>query len=209
MKFKVGDKVVHPAHGAGFIAAIEEKDVLDEFNRYYVINLAVQDLKVMVPVRTADEIGLRSVATQKVSRSIFKILAGAPEDLPDDFKKRQADIIGRLREGDAESLAFVVRDMAARSRKKTYSPTEARLFEQARTMLSGEIALSLNAEVEKTLERIDVAGQKAADEAAAVEEAAAAKEAAAAEKVAAKEKAAAAKEAAAAEKAAASKDSDS
>lgn len=185
MKFKVGDKVVHPAHGAGVIAAIEEKDVLDEFNRYYVINLAVQDLRVMVPVRTADEIGLRSVATQKVSRSIFKILEGKAEELADDFKKRQADIIGRLREGDAESLALVVRDMAARSRKKTYSPTEARLFEQARTMLSGEVALSLNTEVERTLERIDAAGQKAgeaaeADEAAVAAEVAEAAEAAAA-----------------------------
>ncbi len=170
MKFKVGDKVVHPAHGAGVIAAIEDKDVLDEFNRYYVINLAVHELRVMVPVRTADEIGLRPVASQKVSRSIFKILAGEAEELPDDFKKRQADIIGRLREGDATSLAYVVRDMAARSRKKTYSPTEARLFEQARSMLSGEVALSLNVAVDQTLERIDAAGQRATDQTANEEE---------------------------------------
>lgn len=163
VKFKVGDKVVHPAHGAGVIAAIEDKDVLDDFSRYYVINLAVQDLRIMVPVRTAEEIGLRAVASQRVSRSIFKILSGRAEDLPDDFKKRQADIMGRLREGDAKTLACVVRDMAARSRKKTYSPTEARLFDQARTMLGGEVALSLNAAVEQTLEKIDAAGQKAAE----------------------------------------------
>ena len=65
--YKVGDKIVHPAHGAGVIAAIEQKDLLDEFNRYYVIELAAQDLRLMVPVRTAPDIGLRKVATKKHS----------------------------------------------------------------------------------------------------------------------------------------------
>ena len=42
-----------------------------------------------------------------------------------------------LREGSAVSLARVVRDMAHRGIEKTYSPTEARLYEQARGMLGG------------------------------------------------------------------------
>jgi len=153
--YDVGDKIVHPSHGAGIIRAVEEKDVLDEFNRYYIIELAAQDLRIMVPVRSADEIGLRRVATKRTSKSIFKILSGRADSLPDDFKKRQALIMDRLREGDTKSLARVVRDMAARSREKTYSPTEARLYDQARAMLSGEVALSLEESVESTLERID------------------------------------------------------
>ncbi len=154
-KYKVGDKIVHPSHGAGTIAAIEEKDVLDEFNRYYVIDLAAQDMRLMVPVRMAPEIGIRKVATKKKSREILKILASSPELLPDDFKERQALLGERLREGDLESLARVVRDMAARSQEKAYSPTEARLYEQARTMLGGELALVLGTEVEAALSRID------------------------------------------------------
>jgi CarD family transcriptional regulator len=153
--FKVGDKVVHPAHGAGVIAAVEQKDVLDDFNRYYVIDLAAQDMKLMVPVRMADEIGLRKVATKKGSREILGLVGSDPDELPDDFKKRQAEIHERLREGSAESLATVVRDMAHRSHSKMYSPTEARLFDQARTMLGGEIALALGMDVPKALERID------------------------------------------------------
>jgi CarD family transcriptional regulator len=153
--FKVGDKVVHPAHGAGIIAAVEKKDVLDDFNRYYIIDLAAQDMKLMVPVRTAEEIGLRRVATKKGSREILGIVSSEPEELPDDFKKRQAVIHERLREGSAESLATVVRDMAHRSHSKMYSPTEARLYEQARTMLGGELALALGMDVSKALDRID------------------------------------------------------
>ncbi len=153
--FKVGDKIVHPAHGAGVIALIEQKDVLDEFNRYYVIELAAQDMRLMVPVRTAEEIGLRKVASKRQSKQVLGILGGEAESLPDDFKERQALLTERLREGDLMSLAGVVRDMAARSQEKTYSPTEARLYEQARTMLGGELALVLSTEVEEALNKID------------------------------------------------------
>jgi len=153
--FKVGDKVVHPSHGAGVIAAMEQKDVLDEFSRYYVIDLAAQQMRLMVPVRTADEIGLRSVASKKHTRDVIQILGGEADELPDDFKRRQAELHGRLREGSAESLARVVRDMAHRGQLKTYSPTEARLYEQARSMLAGEIALAQDKEIEDALEQID------------------------------------------------------
>jgi len=153
--YKVGDKIVHPAHGAGIIAAVEYKDVLDEFNSYYVIHLAAQDMRLMVPVRMAGEIGLRRVATKKAAKEILAILSGEAEDLPDDFKERRAHLMARLREGDAESLAKVVRDMAARSHAKTYSPTEARLYDQARGMLSGELALAQGREVEAALALIE------------------------------------------------------
>jgi CarD family transcriptional regulator len=153
--FEVGDKIVHPAHGAGVIAAIEQSEVLDEFSRYYVIDLAAQDMRLMVPVRTAKEIGLRSVAGARKSKTVLKILEEDPEELPDDFKKRQALLTDRLRTGEAEELAAVVRDMAHRSQKKTYSPTEARLYEQARGMLAGEMALAQGKSVNDALEQID------------------------------------------------------
>ncbi|MFN2252057.1 MAG: CarD family transcriptional regulator [Anaerolineae bacterium] len=153
--YKVGSKVVHPAHGAGVISSVEQKDVLDDFNRYYVIDLAAQDMTLMVPVRMAEEIGLRRVATKKSAKQIMEILGSEAKTLPDDFKKRQALVHDRLREGSTEALAEVVRDMASRGHSKTYSPTEARVFEQARGMLGGEMALALGIEVATALSRID------------------------------------------------------
>lgn len=153
--FDVGDKIVHPNHGAGVIAAIEQSAVLDEFSRYYVIELAAQDMRLMVPVTMAGEIGLRSVAGERRARDILKILKSEPVALPDDFKARQAQVIGRIREGQAEALAEVVRDMARRSVDRTYSPTESRLYDQARTMLAGELALARGLPVEEVLAKID------------------------------------------------------
>jgi len=153
--YKVGDKVVHPHHGAGVIAAVEQSDLLDEFNRYYVIELAVQHMRLMVPVRMADEIGLRLVLAPDAWPCILDILDGDADVLPEDFKARQAHIHERLREGTAESLARVVRDMAHRGRDRTYSPTEQRLYDQARTMLSSELALARNTAVDQALLAID------------------------------------------------------
>lgn len=153
--FDVGAKIVHPAHGAGVIVAIEQHDVVDEFSRYYIIELAAQEMRLMVPLRTAEDIGLRPVASKTRATKVMRRLKADAEPLPEDFKKRQSYLTGRLREGDAESLADVVRDMAYRSLEKTYSPTEARLFEQAKTMLAGELALAQGIEVDTALERID------------------------------------------------------
>ena len=162
--FEVGDKVVHPTRGAGIIAAIEQKEMLDDFNRYYVIDLAAEDMRLMVPVRMAEGIGLRKIAPVRDADTILRVLCSAAVPLPDDFKARQAHLQERLKEGDAESLAMVVRDMAARSFIKTYSPTESRLYEQARTMLSGELALARDTDVEAALNLIDETVAPAEDE---------------------------------------------
>jgi CarD family transcriptional regulator len=153
--FEVGDKIVHPSHGAGVISAIEQSDVVDEFSKYYVITLAAQDMRLMVPVSMAEEIGLRSVAGERRARELMKVLKTEPQPLPDDFKARQAYVSGRIREGQAEILAEVVRDMAQRSLEKTYSPTEARLYDQARSMLAGELALARGIELADAVAKID------------------------------------------------------
>jgi len=51
--FEIGDKVVHPFHGAGVIISIEGKEFLEERGRYYVIDLLTCEGVVMVPVASA------------------------------------------------------------------------------------------------------------------------------------------------------------
>ena len=55
--FSVGDRVAYPMHGAGVIEAIEEKEILGELKRYYVLRFAVGGMKVMVPVGAVGEGG--------------------------------------------------------------------------------------------------------------------------------------------------------
>jgi len=39
LMFNIGDKVVYPMHGAGIIEAIEEKEILGDKKKYYVMNM--------------------------------------------------------------------------------------------------------------------------------------------------------------------------
>ena len=57
MPFSVGDKVVHPHHGPGWIAGIEHRELLDGTKRYYVIEVPGQRLTVHIPVGKVDEVG--------------------------------------------------------------------------------------------------------------------------------------------------------
>ena len=64
--FNVGDKIVYPMHGAGTIDAIEEKDILGEKQNYYIIKMP-GEVKVMVPISKASDIGVRSVIIYEVA----------------------------------------------------------------------------------------------------------------------------------------------
>ena len=58
--FNIGDKIVYPMHGAGTIDSIEEKDILGEKLSYYILRMP-GEVKVMVPIKNAEQIGVRSI----------------------------------------------------------------------------------------------------------------------------------------------------
>ena len=66
MTFNIGDKVVYPMHGAGIIEAIEEKEVLGEKQRYYIMKLPIGEMKVMIPMDNVD--GDRAAADHRPRR---------------------------------------------------------------------------------------------------------------------------------------------
>ena len=51
--FQIGDKVVHPMHGAGIVDSIVQKKVNGVMRDYYVLKLPVRAMVVMVPTETA------------------------------------------------------------------------------------------------------------------------------------------------------------
>ena len=72
--FKIGDKIVYPMHGAGVIESIEEKEILGEMQKYYVLKMPIGDMKVMIPTRNVDDIGIREVIGMEEVDKVFAIL---------------------------------------------------------------------------------------------------------------------------------------
>ena len=144
--FKVGDKIVHPAHGAGVVIGIETVDLLDGFSRYYIINPIASDIRLMVPVRMAQEIGLRqAVRLQEAFRTLD--LLGEPHmPLPEDYKERQAQIEERLKIGEFAAVMEVVRDLYWLQQTSSLTAKDTSLLDRARQLLVGELAVA--AEIE-------------------------------------------------------------
>ncbi len=139
--FDIGDKVVHPTHGAGQVKGIKEQDLLEQYQRYYIIDLAVDDRTLMIPVSNAEEIGLRSISREAVLSKVWHILSRAGEALSGDYKKRQERIQEKLKTGDVIKVAEVVRDLSTLKREDHLTSLDTRLLERAQQFLASEVAL--------------------------------------------------------------------
>ncbi len=178
--FDIGDKVVHPIHGAGLVTGIKKQDLLEQFHRYYVIDLAVDRRTLMIPVSKAEEIGLRSISQQAALAQIWHTLGTADEPLSDDYKERQKHIQEKLRTGDVIKVAEVIRDLSALKRDDHLTSFDTKLFERAQQFLACEVALAEGVQVSEAeqmiFETLDngvgsagVRGEEAAEEAAVAE----------------------------------------
>jgi CarD family transcriptional regulator len=140
--FDIGDKVVHPTHGAGLVKGIKEQDLLEQYRRYYVIDLTVDDRTLMIPVSNAGEIGLRSISREAALSKVWRTLSGAGETLSDDYKKRQKRIQEKLKTGDVIKVAEVIRDLSNLKHEDHLTSFDTRLFERAQQFLACEVALA-------------------------------------------------------------------
>ena len=113
--FNVGDKVIHPAYGAGMILDIEEKRIGEQESAYYVIELLTQAGTLMVPVSRATDLGLRLPVEQ--ADHVLTVLTSQPGALSNDHRERQELISVDIRSGDVLKISEAVRDLAYRERE--------------------------------------------------------------------------------------------
>ena len=69
--FQVGDKVVHPMHGAGIVDSIVQKKVDGVVRDYYILKLPNRSMVVMIPTDSSDEIGVRPVVDREQADQVL------------------------------------------------------------------------------------------------------------------------------------------
>jgi len=121
---------------------IKKEELLEQYHRYYIIELAVDDRTLMIPVSRAKEIGLRSISQQAVLFQVWHTLGATAETLPDDYKKRQERIQEKLKTGDTIKVAEVIRDLSTLKREDHLTSFDAKLLERAQQFLACEVALA-------------------------------------------------------------------
>ncbi len=155
--FNVGDKVVYPMHGAGVIEAVEEREVLGERQRYYILRIPLGDMKVMVPLSSVQEVGLRSVINGDDVKKVYEILAGGKTRMSSNWNRRYRANLEKIKSGDVFAVAEVVRNLTSRDREKGLSTGERRMLENAKQILISELVVAQEAQedqVEKSIEEI-------------------------------------------------------
>lgn len=157
MGFRVGDKVVHPSHGAGTISGIETHTInADSSSSYYVISLmAASSRRVLVPVNNVLMIGLRSAMVRSKANEVLEVLNGRPVPCSNNFTERQSHLSQMFKSGDPKVWAELARNLYWRGLKKKLSATDQEYFNRARDMLAGEIALAEGCTIEAAIKRIE------------------------------------------------------
>lgn len=167
--YQVGDKVFHPIHGAGTIVEVRERRSLGNPHRYYSISLLSQPKTVlMVPVKTAQEIGLRPPLPRSDLDQVWGVLGERPEPLPTDHEQRYELLRDRLRDGNALHIAAALRDMAWREEtERRLTKQGKQIYEESLLLLAGEVAIVQDGDLNAAQAQIEEALRKSVREDAA------------------------------------------
>jgi CarD family transcriptional regulator len=134
-----GDGIFHPSYGAGVIIEVQEQQIAGIERRYYAIELVNDHGTLMIPVDRAELAGLRPAIRD--AKVIAKVLAGEPQPLDDDHRKRQAELTNKIRSGEPTQVTEVLRDLAWRGHDGSLTERDQKLKAEAVNLLAGELAL--------------------------------------------------------------------
>ncbi|HMA59934.1 MAG TPA: CarD family transcriptional regulator [Halanaerobiales bacterium] len=153
--FEKGDKVVYPNHGAGTIVDIEVKEILGEEKKYYIMELPIGEMRVMIPVHKVEEIGIRDVIDEEEAENVFHLLKGEKSKMSQNWNRRYRANMEKLKTGDIYEVVEVVRNLTIRDMEKGLSTGEKKMLSNARKILISELVLAKDMSEEVVVEKID------------------------------------------------------
>ena len=112
--FQVGDKIVHPMHGAGVIDSIVTKKVNGVVREYYILKLPVGGMLVMIPTSNSEEIGVRPVVDKDEADRLIASMPDIEVDMTQNWNRRYRENMMRIKSGDLLEVAKVVKGLMLR-----------------------------------------------------------------------------------------------
>lgn len=140
LKFKVGDKVVYPNHGIGVVKEIRDQQIRGETSTFISLEILATDSVVMVPVRNSEAVGLRKLLPRTRVRQVLDKLRDAKVAVPNDWKGRYQENLDKMRTGDLEQVAEVLKNLTYLNEIKTLSYRERKMLDRARALVVSELA---------------------------------------------------------------------
>jgi len=153
--YRLGDKIVYPMHGAGVIESVEEKEVLGEKKKYFIIKMPVNEMKLMIPVDNVENIGVRKIIATEEVEEVFDILKEDSSLNKLNWNKRYRANMDRMKSGDIFEVARIVRSLTYRDQEKGLSTGEKKMLSNAKQILISELILAEDSSSEEIETRIN------------------------------------------------------
>ncbi|MDZ5610877.1 CarD family transcriptional regulator, partial [Bacillus pseudomycoides] len=130
-----------PMHGAGIIEAIEEKEFSGEKQQYYVIKMAISNMQVMIPTSKILSSSIRPVTNILALKHIIHIFQYGESDRLLPWKQRYKVNTDKIKTGEIQECAEVVRDLMRMKKEKVLNASEKKMLDNAYEFLISELGL--------------------------------------------------------------------
>jgi len=147
--YQVGDKIVHPMHGAGIVDEIVERTIDGQTETYYALRLVLERVVLYIPVRTSGALGVRPVCSAEAAQELLGRLPALEIEADGNWNRRYRENMDRLRSGDLLEVAGVVKGLTLRDRRRGLSTGEKKMLGLAKQILASELSLALGRDPEE------------------------------------------------------------
>ena len=143
MKFKKGDTVIYPQHGACIVHGIKRMEAFGAVQEYIILKTVINEMTLSVPTAMANQVGVRPPVSKSELEDLRSVLSKADPRVPANWSRRFKNHQEKLKSGDVYQVAEVVRNLAARDRDSALSAAEKTMYDRARINLISEISPAL------------------------------------------------------------------
>ena len=153
--FIVGDKVVHPMHGAGVIDSIVREKIDGSYHNYYVFKMPMNGLVLKIPTDDTDLIGIRPIDSREQIEAVFLMLPHMSYEMNGNWNQRYRENLEHLKSGDLMEVAGVIKGLMHRDSQRGLSTGERKMLYIAKQILISEVSLAENLDYKTVEERIN------------------------------------------------------
>ena len=147
--FKVGDKAVYPRHGVGEVTAIEEREIFGTSQRFYILRILDNGMKIMIPTANVRQARMRQVIGPDKVDEVLRVLRIKSLSVDTTtWNRRYREYTDKISTGSVFEVAEVLRDLYLLKCDKDLSFCELKLLDQARSLLIKELAVAQNCDEE-------------------------------------------------------------
>src|SRR5580658_5564894 len=110
--FKIGEKVVYPAHGVAEVDKIEKRTIGGLEQSFYVLRMLDSGMTLMVPTANEEQVGMRAIVHESEADQVFEVLRKR-EKVTDSttWNRRHREYMEKIKTGSVFEVAKVLRDL--------------------------------------------------------------------------------------------------